>query len=97
MKYTYEVMINTDFPHAECELVLDITGRFIFKSSTVFLCVCVSVCWGGVLLVCGAYLLLASCLFLSSYSPFLCSCLSISQDNQPFFLLKTRKHICVPV
>lgn len=41
MKYTYEVMINTDFPHAECELVLDITGRFIFKSSTVFLCVCV--------------------------------------------------------
>lgn len=47
MKYTYEVMINTDFPHAECELVLDITGRFIFKSSTVFfMCVCECVLGG---------------------------------------------------
>lgn len=64
-----------------------------------FFFICVCVCWGGVcvLLVCGAYLLLASFLFLSSYSPFLCSCLSISQDNQHFFLLKRRKHICVPV
>lgn len=69
----------------------------LYSNHLLFFYVCVCVCWGGVLLVCGAYLLLASFLFLSSYSPFLCSCLSISQDNQPFFLLKTRKHICVPV
>lgn len=67
----------------------------LYSNHLLFFYVCVL--GGGVLLVCGAYLLLASFLFLSSYSPFLCSCLSISQDNQSFFLLKRRKHICVPV